>query len=30
MCPVLMVIEQVSRHQPFEMPLIQDGRGARI
>ena len=26
MCPVLMVIEQVSRHQPFEMPLIEDDR----
>ena len=24
MCPVLMVIEQIRRHQPFEMPLIQD------
>src|SRR6516225_12042863 len=24
MSPVLMVIEQVGRHQPFEMPLIQD------
>ena len=24
MCPVLVVIEQVRRHQPFEMPLIQD------
>ena len=24
MCPVLMVIEQVRSHQPFEMPLIQD------
>jgi hypothetical protein len=26
MSPVLMVIEQVRRHQPFEMPLIQDDR----
>ena len=24
MCPVLMVIEQVRRHQPFEMPLMQE------
>src|SRR5215469_13403246 len=24
MSPVLMVIEQVGRHQSFEMPLIQD------
>ena len=24
MCPVLMVIERVGSHQPFEMPLIQD------
>src|SRR4029077_7583714 len=24
MCPVLMVVKQVRRHQPFEMPLIQD------
>jgi hypothetical protein len=24
MRPVLLIIEQVGRHQPFEMPLIQD------
>ena len=24
MSPVLMVVEQVRRHQPLEMPLIQD------
>jgi hypothetical protein len=24
MSPVLMVVEHVGRHQPFEMPLIQD------
>jgi hypothetical protein len=24
MRPVLVIIEQVGRHQPFEMPLIQD------
>jgi len=24
MSPVLVIIEQVGRHQPFEMPLIQD------
>src|ERR1700687_1514268 len=24
MSPVLVVVEQVGRHQPFEMPLIQD------
>src|SRR6516225_4689506 len=24
MSPVLMVVKQVGRHQPFEMPLIQD------
>jgi len=24
MRPVLMVVEQVRRHQPFEVPLIQD------
>src|SRR5260370_36820611 len=24
MRPVLMVVEHVGRHQPFEMPLIQD------
>src|SRR6266481_8081227 len=24
MCPVLMVVKQVRRHQPFEMALIQD------
>ena len=24
MSPVLVVVEQVRRHQPFEMPLIQD------
>ncbi len=24
MRPVLMIVEQVGRHQPFEMPLIQD------
>ena len=27
MRPVLMVIVQIRRHQPFEMPLIQDDRG---
>ena len=24
MSPVVMVVEQVGRHQSFEMPLIQD------
>jgi hypothetical protein len=24
MRPALVIIEQVGRHQPFEMPLIQD------
>src|SRR6202011_3666252 len=24
MSPVLVIVEQVGRHQPFEMPLIQD------
>jgi len=24
MRPVLMIVEQVGRHQPFEMPLVQD------
>src|SRR5271167_2071752 len=24
MSPVLMVVEQVGKHQPFEMPLIQN------
>jgi hypothetical protein len=24
MCPVFVIVEQVGRHQPFEMPLIQD------
>src|SRR5580693_3688367 len=24
MSPVLMIVEHVRRHQPFEMPLIQD------
>src|SRR5580704_16768780 len=24
MCPVLMVVEQIRRHQPFEMSLVHD------
>ena len=24
MSPVLVVVEQIQRHQPFEMPLIQE------
>ena len=29
MCPVLMVVKQVRRHQPFEMALIEDDRMVR-
>ncbi len=24
MSPVLVIVEQIQRHQPFQMPLIQD------
>src|SRR3981081_1914208 len=29
MRPVLVIVEQVGRHQPFEMPLIQDNHGVK-
>jgi hypothetical protein len=29
MSPVFVVVEQIQRHQPFQMPLIQDDHGVQ-